>query len=178
MLTFVASILFLLAGYFIYAKVVERIFGINDENQTPAYTHNDGFDYTPMSWWRASLIQLLNIAGLGPIFGAVMGALYGPVAFIWIVIGCIFAGAVHDYFSGMMSVRHKGAQYPTIVGKYLGKNVAKVINLLSIALMILCSGCIYGRSGRTYGSSDATKLYRSTYYHFCLFPGGDDAACS
>ncbi|MBP2005841.1 carbon starvation CstA family protein [Halobacillus andaensis] len=137
MLTFVASILFLLAGYFIYAKVVERIFGINDENQTPAYTHNDGFDYTPMSWWRASLIQLLNIAGLGPIFGAVMGALYGPVAFIWIVIGCIFAGAVHDYFSGMMSVRHKGAQYPTIVGKYLGKNVAKVINLLSIALMIL-----------------------------------------
>ncbi|MFG6149920.1 carbon starvation CstA family protein [Halobacillus sp. B23F22_1] len=137
MLTFVASILFLLAGYFIYAKVVERIFGINDENPTPAYTHKDGFDYTPMSWWRASLIQLLNIAGLGPIFGAVMGALYGPVAFIWIVIGCIFAGAVHDYFSGMMSVRHKGAQYPTIVGKYLGKNVAKVINLLSIALMIL-----------------------------------------
>ncbi|WP_101845948.1 carbon starvation protein A [Halobacillus sp. Marseille-P3879] len=137
MLTFVASILFLLAGYFIYAKVVERIFGINDENQTPAYSHNDGFDYEPMSWWRASLIQLLNIAGLGPIFGAVMGALYGPVAFIWIVIGCIFAGAVHDYFSGMMSVRHKGAQYPTIVGKYLGKNVAKVINLLSIALMIL-----------------------------------------
>ncbi|MFC7322748.1 carbon starvation protein A [Halobacillus campisalis] len=137
MLTFVASILLLLAGYLIYAKVVERIFGINDENPTPAYTHNDGFDYTPMSWWRASLIQLLNIAGLGPIFGAVMGALYGPVAFIWIVIGSIFAGAVHDYFSGMMSVRHKGAQYPTIVGKYLGKNVQKVINLLSIALMIL-----------------------------------------
>ncbi|MCP3030078.1 carbon starvation protein A [Halobacillus sp. A1] len=137
MLTFVASILLLLAGYLIYAKVVERIFGINDENPTPAYTHNDGFDYTPMSWWRASLIQLLNIAGLGPIFGAVMGALYGPVAFIWIVIGSIFAGAVHDYFSGMMSVRHKGAQYPSIVGKYLGKNVQKVINLLSIALMIL-----------------------------------------
>ncbi|MFC7061720.1 carbon starvation protein A [Halobacillus seohaensis] len=137
MLTFVASILFLILGYVLYAKVVERIFGINDENKTPAYTHNDGFDFMPMSWWRASLIQLLNIAGLGPIFGAILGAMYGPIAFIWIVIGCIFGGAVHDYFSGMMSVRHKGAQYPTIVGKYLGRNVQTLVNLLSIALMVL-----------------------------------------
>ncbi|WP_082235147.1 carbon starvation CstA family protein [Halobacillus massiliensis] len=137
MLTFVASIVLLIAGYMIYAKVVERIFGIDDRNQTPAYSQNDGFDFTPISWWRASLIQLLNIAGLGPIFGAVMGALYGPVAFIWIVIGCIFAGGVHDYFSGMMSVRYKGAQFPTIVGKFLGKNMQTFINIFSIALMVL-----------------------------------------
>lgn len=137
MLTFVASIALLLTGYFVYAKVVERIFGIDDQQQTPAYRNNDGFDYMPMSWWKASLIQLLNIAGLGPIFGAVMGALYGPIAFIWIVVGSIFAGAVHDYFSGMLSLRHNGAQYPTLVGKYLGKHAKSIINLLSIALMIL-----------------------------------------
>ncbi|MGP4067117.1 carbon starvation CstA family protein [Halobacillus sp. B29] len=137
MVTFIASILLLIVGYIVYAKVVERIFGINDQQETPAYTKNDGFDFMPMSWWKASLIQLLNIAGLGPIFGAVLGALYGPVAFIWIVIGSIFAGAVHDYFSGMLSLRHKGAQYPELVGKYLGKPVKTVINLLSIALMVL-----------------------------------------
>ncbi|MFD2924674.1 carbon starvation CstA family protein [Halobacillus naozhouensis] len=137
MVTFLASIMILLLGYFFYAKVVERIFGINDQNPTPAYTENDGFDYTPISWWKASLIQLLNIAGLGPIFGAIMGALYGPVAFIWIVVGCIFAGAVHDYFSGMLSLRHNGAQFPTIVGKYLGKPAQSMINVLSIGLMIL-----------------------------------------
>lgn len=137
MITFIASVLLLLVGYLVYAKVVERIFGIDDNQQTPAYTENDGFDYMPMSWWKASLIQLLNIAGLGPIFGAVLGALYGPVAFIWIVIGCIFGGAVHDYFSGMMSLRHKGAQYPALVGKYLGKPAQSIINVLSIALMVL-----------------------------------------
>ncbi|MFG6115324.1 carbon starvation protein A [Halobacillus sp. MO56] len=137
MITFVASIALLLAGYLFYAKVVERIFGINDEQETPAYTNNDGFDYMPISWWKASLIQLLNIAGLGPIFGAILGALYGPIAFIWIVVGSIFAGAVHDYFSGMLSLRHNGAQYPTLVGKYLGKYAKTIINMLSIGLMIL-----------------------------------------
>ncbi|SES61915.1 Carbon starvation protein CstA [Oceanobacillus limi] len=137
MITFVASIMLLVVGYLVYGKVVDRIFGINDQQKTPAYAKNDGFDYTPMSWWRASLIQLLNIAGLGPIFGAVMGALYGPVAFIWIVVGSIFAGAVHDYFSGMLSLRHNGAQYPELVGKYLGRHVKLLINILTILLMIL-----------------------------------------
>ncbi|WP_099159722.1 carbon starvation CstA family protein [Virgibacillus ndiopensis] len=137
MLTFVASIILLIVGYFVYGKVVERIFGINDKQETPAYSKQDGFDYMPISWWKASLIQLLNIAGLGPIFGALLGALYGPVAFIWIVIGTIFGGAVHDYFSGMLSLRLGGAQYPSIVGKYLGKGVQSVINVVSIVLMIL-----------------------------------------
>lgn len=137
MVSFIGAILLLVAGYFIYSKVIERIFGINDQNPTPAYSNNDGIDYVPMSWWKGSLIQLLNIAGLGPIFGAVMGALYGPVAFIWIVIGCIFAGAVHDYFSGMLSLRHNGAQFPSLVGRYLGKSVKGIINVISLILMVL-----------------------------------------
>ncbi|RHW32296.1 carbon starvation CstA family protein [Oceanobacillus profundus] len=137
MVTFIASIVLLIVGYIVYGKVVERIFGINDQNPTPAYTSNDGLDYMPMSWWKASLIQLLNIAGTGPIFGAIMGALYGPVAFIWIVVGCIFAGAVHDYFSGMVSLRHNGAQFPTIVGKYLGENLKYITTIVSIFLMVL-----------------------------------------
>lgn len=137
MMTFLGAILLLVAGYFIYGKVVDRIFGIDDRNQTPAYKNHDGLDYVPMSWWKGSLIQLLNIAGLGPIFGAISGALYGPIAFIWIVVGCIFAGAVHDYFSGMMSLRHNGEQFPSLVGRYLGKNIKRFINVLSIILMIL-----------------------------------------
>ncbi|ARK29273.1 carbon starvation CstA family protein [Halalkalibacter krulwichiae] len=137
MLTFFLSIGLLIVGYLIYSKVVERIFVINDQTTTPAYTNQDGIDYSPMPWWKASLIQLLNIAGLGPIFGAVAGALYGPVAFIWIVLGCIFAGAVHDYFSGMMSLRHNGAQFPSLVGRYLGQAMKMFINVVTIILMVL-----------------------------------------
>jgi len=137
MVTFFASITLLLLGFFVYGKVVERIIGVDDQRPTPAYTQQDGLDYMPMSWWKGSLIQLLNIAGLGPIFGALMGALYGPVAFIWIVIGTIFGGAVHDYFAGMMSLRHNGEQYPSLVGKYLGKSAQAIINIVSIVLMIL-----------------------------------------
>ncbi|WP_216829627.1 carbon starvation CstA family protein [Alkalihalobacterium elongatum] len=137
MITFLASIVLLILGYFFYSKIVEKVFGIDDNRKTPAYTKQDGLDFMPMSWAKGSLIQLLNIAGLGPIFGAIMGALYGPVAFIWIVVGAIFAGAVHDYFAGMMSVRHGGDQYPSIVGRYLGGTTKVVINVISIILMIL-----------------------------------------
>ncbi|MEB1807049.1 MAG: carbon starvation protein A [Bacillaceae bacterium] len=137
MITFLASIVLLILGYIFYSKMVEKVFGIDDNRKTPAYTKQDGLDFMPMSWAKGSLIQLLNIAGLGPIFGAIMGALYGPVAFIWIVVGAIFAGAVHDYFAGMMSVRHGGDQYPSIVGRYLGTTVKTIINIISIILMIL-----------------------------------------
>lgn len=137
MVTFLGSIILLVVGYLVYSKVVERVFGINDQTPTPAYTNQDPVDYAPMSWWKGNLIQLLNIAGLGPIFGAVSGALYGPVAFIWIVIGCLFAGAVHDYFSGMLSLRHNGAQFPSLVGRYLGNGMRRMINIVSIVLMIL-----------------------------------------
>ncbi len=137
MATFLGSIVLLIAGYAVYSKVIEKAFKIDDSRKTPAYTVNDGMDYVPMSWWKGWLIQLLNIAGLGPIFGAVAGALYGPVAFIWIVLGSIFAGGVHDYFSGMLSLKHKGAQFPQIVGKYLGKFAQKSIVIISLVLMVL-----------------------------------------
>ncbi|WP_153730524.1 carbon starvation CstA family protein [Sporosarcina obsidiansis] len=137
MLTFLSSIVLLIVGYLVYSKVVERVFVIDDSRKTPAYTQGDGMDYVPMSWWKGWLIQLLNIAGLGPIFGAIAGALYGPVAFIWIVFGSIFAGAVHDYFSGMLSLKHGGAQFPKIVGEYLGDIARRFINIISIVLMIL-----------------------------------------
>jgi len=137
MMTFFGALFLLILGYVFYSKFVERVFVIDDNTPTPAYTKRDNLDFVPMSWWKGNLIQLLNIAGLGPIYGAVAGALYGPVAFIWIVLGSIFAGAVHDYFSGMMSLRHNGAQFPTLVGRYLGKYVKTFINGLSLVLMIL-----------------------------------------
>ncbi|MGD6876355.1 carbon starvation protein A [Bacillus infantis] len=137
MATFFGALVLLVLGYVFYSKFVERVFIINDSTPTPAYTKRDNLDYVPMSWWKGNLIQLLNIAGLGPIYGAVAGALYGPVAFIWIVIGTIFAGGVHDYFSGMMSLRHQGEQYPSLVGRYLGQTVKTIISAVSLVLMVL-----------------------------------------
>ncbi len=137
MITFILSIVLLIVGYFTYGKLVERVFGIDENRQTPAYAMNDGVDYMPMEWKRASLIQLLNIAGLGPIFGPIMGALWGPVAFVWIVLGSIFAGAVHDYFSGMLSVRNNGAGLPDIVGKYLGNSMRIFVNGFALILLVL-----------------------------------------
>ena len=117
---FILGILVLAAGYFTYGRVLERIFRPDASRQTPAVACTDGVDYVVMPRWRVFLIQLLNIAGLGPIFGAVMGVLYGPAALLWIVFGCILGGMAHDYFSGMMSLRHKGENLPEILGRYLG----------------------------------------------------------
>ncbi|MEO8411781.1 MAG: carbon starvation CstA family protein, partial [Propionivibrio sp.] len=114
MLWFFLCVGILIAGYFSYGVVIERIFGPKPALQTPAYASRDDVDYVPMSNAKVWLVQLLNIAGLGPVFGPILGALYGPVALLWIVIGCIFAGAVHDYFSGMLSVRQNGASVPVI----------------------------------------------------------------
>lgn len=110
----------LLAGYLVYGKIVAKIFGEDDNRVTPAISMADGVDYVPMSPIKIWLIQLLNIAGIGPIFGPILGALYGPAALFWIVIGSIFAGATHDYFSGMLSIRYKGTNVPNIVGYNLG----------------------------------------------------------
>lgn len=137
MFWFLFCIFLLVVGYFVYGKVIERIFVINPHKQTPAYTLQDGVDYTPMSKGRIWLIQLLNIAGTGPIFGPILGALYGPVAMIWIVVGCIFAGAVHDYMCGMLSVRNGGASMPYLSGKYLGAGVKHFVNLIAIVLLVL-----------------------------------------
>lgn len=137
MVSFLLSIVALILGYVIYSKVVERIFGVSDENQTPAASMNDGVDYVEMDWKRVFLIQFLNIAGLGPIFGAIAGALWGPAAFVWIVLGSIFAGATHDYFAGMLSVRHGGETVAEIVGRYLGVTAKKAMRIFSVVLLVL-----------------------------------------
>lgn len=137
MLWFFFCVAILVLGYFVYGKFIEKIFVINPKKATPAYTMNDGVDYMPMSTKKIWLIQLLNIAGTGPIFGPILGALYGPVAMLWIVIGCIFAGAVHDYFCGMLSVRNGGASMPTLAGRYLGAPVKAFINMLAVVLLLL-----------------------------------------
>jgi carbon starvation protein CstA len=137
MVTFFVSIALLLAGYFVYSKIVERIFVIQPDRKTPAYTLADGVDYVPMSWYKIFLIQFLNIAGLGPIFGAIMGAMYGHAAFLWIVFGTIFGGAVHDYFSGMLSLRNNGMSLPEIVGKYMGTGFKQFMRAFTVLLMVL-----------------------------------------
>ncbi|HEY3370772.1 MAG TPA: carbon starvation protein A [Prolixibacteraceae bacterium] len=137
MITFIISIALLVLGYIVYSKLVERIFGVDQSRQTPAMTMNDGVDYLPLPKWKTFLIQFLNIAGLGPIFGAVAGAMWGPVAFLWIVFGSIFAGAVHDYFSGMLSVKHKGLSIPEIVGIYLGANTKQFMRGFTVILMVI-----------------------------------------
>lgn len=137
MYTFLAGIALLIVGYFTYGKFVEKIFGVKEDRATPAYVNNDGIDYVPMSTPKNSLIQLLNIAGTGPVFGPILGALYGPVAFIWIVIGCIFAGAVHDYLTGMISIRNKGAHLPELASRFLGKVMKHVVNGFAVLLLLL-----------------------------------------
>ncbi|SMY17370.1 carbon starvation CstA family protein [Photobacterium aquimaris] len=134
---FLLCVAALIGGYFIYGSFIEKVFGINTNRQTPAYTKQDGVDYVPMSNSKVYLVQLLNIAGVGPIFGPIMGALYGPAAMLWIVLGCIFAGAVHDYFSGMLSVRNGGASVPTLTGRYLGNGAKHFMNIFAIVLLLL-----------------------------------------
>lgn len=137
MTTFVIALLCLLTGYFIYGSFIERTFGSDPNRQTPCYTSNDGVDYTPMATWKVFLIQFLNIAGTGPIFGAIQGILFGPAAYLWIVLGCIFGGAVHDYMSGMISIRRNGESLPEIVGDELGKQFRVIMRVISMILMIL-----------------------------------------
>lgn len=136
MISFLLGIVLLIVGYMTYGKIVER-FNKPDDRTTPAYALQDGVDYIPMSSPRAFLIQLLNIAGLGPIFGAISGAIWGPVVYLWIVFGTIFAGGVHDYLSGMMSERNNGASISEIVGKYLGPIMANVMRVFSVVLLVM-----------------------------------------
>ena len=134
---FVLCIVLLIVGYFAYGTFVDRIFKPDETRETPAITMADGVDFVEMPPWKIFLIQLLNIAGLGPVFGPILGALYGPVALLWVVFGCIFAGAVHDYFSGMMSLRYKGASVPDIVGINLGKFARHFMIYFSILVLVL-----------------------------------------
>lgn len=137
MITFFIGLTVLILGYIFYSKFVERFADVDPTRKTPAYTMEDGVDYVPLPPWRIFLIQFLNIAGLGPIFGAVAGAMWGPVAFIWIALGSVFAGAVHDFFSGMLSVKHKGLSITEIVGIYLGNGTKQFMRGFTVILMIL-----------------------------------------
>ena len=136
MITFTICLLALIAGYFTYGRVVERIFG-PDGRKTPALTKTDGVDYIPLPTWKIFMIQFLNIAGVGPIFGAIMGAMFGTASYLWIVLGSIFAGAVHDYLSGMLSLRHDGESLPEIIGRYLGLPTKQVMRGFAVILMML-----------------------------------------
>jgi carbon starvation protein CstA len=137
MISFIVSVLALLAGFLFYGKFVEKIFGIDPDRATPAKRIGDGVDFVEMSWPRAMLIQFLNIAGVGPIFGAILGAYWGPWAFVWIVLGCIFAGAVHDYLAGMISLRSNGVSIAEIVGNYLGPVARQIMRVFSVVLLLL-----------------------------------------
>lgn len=137
MITFIVSVLALVLGYVFYGAFVERVLGVDANRQTPAYTRQDGVDYIPMPLWKVFLIQFLNIAGTGPIFGAIGGILFGPAAYLWIVLGCIFGGAVHDFMSGMISLRKDGASLPEIVGDELGLGVRQVMRVFSLLLMVM-----------------------------------------
>ena len=137
MYTFIVCLICLLLGYIIYGRIVERIIGPDDTKVAPCYALQDGIDYTPMPTWKVFLIQFLNIAGTGPIFGTIQGILFGPAAYIWIVLGCVFGGAVHDYMSGMISLRKNGASLPEIIGDELGSTARIAMRVLAIVLMIL-----------------------------------------
>ena len=139
MLTFIICILCIISGYFIYGKYIERFFGVDPQRSTPACAMEDGVDYKPMPTWKIFVIQFLNIAGLGPVFGAIMGAAYGPAAYIWIVVGCVFMGAAHDFFSGMMSIRSRGANMPDIIGDNLGMTMRAVMNIV-VSFLLLAVG--------------------------------------
>jgi carbon starvation protein CstA len=137
MISLLISLVILIAGYILYGRVTEKAFA-PDNRETPAFRKKDGVDFVPMKTWKAFLIQLLNIAGTGPIFGALMGAVFGPVVFLWIVFGAIFGGAVHDFMSGMVSLRHDGASIAELSGIYLGKVANVVMHIFSVVLLILC----------------------------------------
>ena len=136
MITFIISFFALVIGYIVYGRFVEKVF-CPDDRPTPAVSMADGVDYIVLPSWKVFMIQFLNIAGTGPIFGAIMGAKFGPVAYLWIVLGCIFAGATHDYLSGMLSIRNGGASLPELVGKYLGKTTRAAMLVFTVLLLIM-----------------------------------------
>ena len=177
MITFTLCLLALIAGYFLYGRFIEHIFG-PDDRKTPALTKTDGVDYIPLPTWKIFMIQFLNIAGLGPIFGAIMGAKFGVSSYLWIVLGSIFAGAVHDYLAGMLSLRNGGESLPEIIGRYLGVTTKQVMRGFTVLLMILV-GALCGRPCRIAGKTDTGifgcyVLDNSSIYllYFCHFVAG------
>ena len=145
MLTFIICLALLVGAYFTYGAYLDKVCGIDPKKPVPSATHYDGVDYLPLPRWRTFLIQLLNIAGIGPIFGAIMGACFGPVVFLWITLGGIFIGAMHDYISGVIFLRNDGLSMPEIIGRYLGGGVRQFIRYFTILLLLLV-GVVFLRS--------------------------------
>ena len=137
MITFLVSAGILILGYVLYSQFAEKVFGADPNKETCAVRMADGVDYVVLPTWKQFLIQFLNIAGTGPIFGAIAGAMWGPSAFLWISLGCVFGGAIHDYMVGMMSLRAKGASVSEIVGENLGPLARKVMIVFSVILLLL-----------------------------------------
>lgn len=137
MITFLICLTALVVAYFTYGRYLEKVCEVNPDNPVPSKTHYDGVDYIPLPRWRIFLIQLLNIAGLGPIFGALLGAAYGPVAFLWITLGGIFIGAMHDFVAGVISLKNNGLSLPEIIGKYMGEGTRKFMRIAALLLMVL-----------------------------------------
>lgn len=137
MISFTICLIALILGYLLYGKFIEKVFGVDSKRVTPAISMKDGVDYIPMPTWKIFMIQFLNIAGLGPIFGAIMGAKFGTASYLWIVLGSIFAGATHDYLSGMLSMRNGGESLPETIGRYLGINVKQLMRVWTVLLMVL-----------------------------------------
>jgi len=142
MITFSVGLALLILGYVFYGALVDRIFGSDPTRETPCYSKGDGIDFIPMPSWKVFLIQFLNIAGTGPIFGAIMGIQFGPAAYLWIVLGCIFIGAMHDYVSGMISLRKGGVSLPEIIGDELG-NTTRVIVRILCAILLIMAGTVF-----------------------------------
>ena len=159
MITFLISLAALVLGYLVYGRFVERIF-VPDDRVTPAVAQADGLDYVAMPYWKVFMIQFLNIAGTGPIFGAIMGAKFGPAAYLWIIFGCIFAGAVHDYFVGMLSMRNGGCDLPELVRRYLGGAVSKVLLVFAVFLLIMLGTVfVYSPAEILHGISGSTTMW-------------------
>ena len=169
MISFVISLVALILGYLLYGRVVERIFA-PDNRPTPAVAQADGVDYIVMPSWKVFMIQFLNIAGTGPIFGAIMGAKFGPAAYLWIVFGCIFAGAVHDYFCGMLSMRHGGSSLPGLVGIYLGIPAKKILLVFSIIVLLMVGTVFVYSPALILGGMTAPTADAKTF-HIMLWVG-------
>ncbi len=167
MITFSLSLVALILGYLLYGKFIEKIFSPDPNRVTPAISQQDGVDFMPLPRWKIFMIQFLNIAGTGPIFGAIMGAKFGPAAYLWIVLGCIFAGAVHDYLSGMLSIRNNGAGLPELIGIYLGDKAKKVMLVFSVFLMTMV-GAVFVYSPALILGDMTKELMSNSVYVWCI----------
>lgn len=173
MTTLLVSLGLLIGGYFLYGLVAEKVFGVDSGRPTPAVSSPDGVDFVVMPTWKVFLVQFLNIAGLGPIFGAIMGAIFGPAAFLWIVFGTIFGGAVHDFISAMISLRSNGRSLPETIGRELGSTVRQLLRVLSVVLLVLV-GAVFVVSpanllaGMTPAWADATFFCCVIFLYYLL----------